>query len=600
MKSVNPDLQIQLQNLPDKPGVYLFRDSRNKLLYIGKAKNIQNRVRSYFQQGRSSDPKTDAMVSEVESLEFLVTESELEAFMLESNLVKSKAPRYNIRLKDDKRFLMIKLTTDESYPRVTLTRRSVNDGARYFGPYLPASLARSTIKLINRHFQLRTCDIEIDGKRARPCLEYDIKRCLGPCVAGLCTPEQYGAAVEDVVLLLQGKNDQLAASLEKKMENASVEARFEAAAFYRDRLRMVRELARTQRMINNRLDDVDVFAFHREGSRLALQLFTLREGKILGKKEFFWEDLESFEPGRFLRDALQQFYVAGTFIPAAVYLPVLIEDRELMEAWLSDRSGQRVRVHVPVRGEKRQLIEFAAENAKVAFDGRFKTSRSRKVDVLRQIQEMLELPQLPARIEAFDVSNIQGSETVASMVVCTDGVMNKAEYRKFRVKTVSGPDDFASIREVIDRRYRRLSADGGPFPDLVLIDGGKGQLHAAAEAMDRLSLDIPLASIAKKEEIIFVRGWDEPIELAKTSPLLHLVQEIRDESHRFAVGYHRKRRSLRDSRSELDSIPGIGKTRKINLLRHFGSLHRIRSVSESDLAKVIGPKAARRVREVLG
>ncbi|HEY3131134.1 MAG TPA: excinuclease ABC subunit UvrC [Acidobacteriota bacterium] len=596
---MNLDLETRIQNLPDKPGVYLFQNEESKIIYIGKAKNLKNRVRSYFQQGRITDSKTDAMVAEVCDLEFLVTDSELEAFMLESNLVKRNEPKYNVRLKDDKRFLMIKLTINEPYPRVMLTRRAAHDGALYFGPYLPASLARNTIKLINRHFQLRTCDIEIDGTRPRPCLEYDIKRCLGPCVAGLCTPEEYSAAVQDVILLLQGKNEELAASLEQKMMAAAEEHRFEAAAFYRDRLIMVRDLARTQRMISSRLDDVDVFSYHQEGSRLALQLFTLREGKILGKKEFFWEDLLTFEPPQFLRGALQQFYVSGTFIPAEIYLPVQIEDQELMEAWLSERSGRRVHIRVPSRGEKKELIDFASKNAKIAFDARFKISRSGKIQVLHQLQETLDLAQLPSRIEAFDISNIQGRETVASMVVCIDGVMDRSQYRKFKVQTVSGPDDFASIREVIYRRYRKVAAQDRPLPDLILIDGGKGQLHAAAEALDKLNLDILLASIAKREEIIFVRGWDDPVLLDKTSPVLHLIQEIRDESHRFAVTYHRKRRSMRDSQSELDSIVGIGQVRKKTLLRHFGSLKRIRDASESELAKVVGPNAAKAVKEGL-
>ncbi|MBI2821026.1 MAG: excinuclease ABC subunit UvrC [Acidobacteria bacterium] len=596
---MNSELQDQLGNLPEKPGVYLFRNSQNRILYIGKGKNLQSRVRSYFQQGRITDPKTEALVAEVACLEFLITDSELEAFILESNLIKRNEPKYNVRLKDDKRFLMIKLTVNEPCPRVMLTRRKADDGALYFGPYLPASLARSTIKLINRHFQLRTCDIEIDGKRARPCLEYDIKRCLGPCVAGLCTREQYQAAVEDVVLLLQGRNDLLIATLEQKMMAAAGETRFEAAAFYRDRIAIVRDLARTQRMISSQLDDVDVFAYHREGSRLALQLFTLRQGKIVGKKEFFWEDLLDFQPEQFLREALQQYYIAGTFIPAEICLPDSLEDRELMEAWLSEKSGRRVRIHTPRRGERRQLIEFASNNARIAFDARFRISRAGKVQVLQHLQEVLDLPELPSRIEAFDISNIQGQESVASLVVCTDGVMDKNRYRKFRVKTVSGPDDFASLREVVYRRYRRLADEGALLPNLVLIDGGKGQLHAAAEALDKLNLDIPLASIAKREEIIFVRGWDDPVVLERTSPVLHLIQEIRDESHRFALGYHRKRRSIRDSRSALDAISGVGEVRKKTLLRYFGSLKRIRDASEPELARVIGPKAAKALKEGL-
>ncbi|HEY2931379.1 MAG TPA: excinuclease ABC subunit UvrC [Acidobacteriota bacterium] len=597
---MNPELATRLENLPAKPGVYLFKNRQGKTIYIGKARSLKGRVRSYFQQGRIADAKTDALVHEVEDLEYLVTDSELEAFMLESNLVKRSEPKYNVRLKDDKRFLMIKLTVNEPYPRVLLTRRAANDGSLYFGPYIPASLARNTIKLINRHFLLRTCDIEIDGKRDRPCLEFHIKRCLGPCVEGLCTPEQYKSAVEDVVLLLQGRNEQLADSLEQKMLTAAQEARFEAAAFYRDRLTMVRDLARTQRMINNRLDDVDVFAYHQEGSRLALQLFTLREGKILGKKEFFWEDLLIFNAESFLGDVLQQFYESGVFIPASIYVPLPIADQKLTEDWLSEKSGRRVHIHAPSRGSKRQLVDFAEKNAKIAFDARFRISRSGKELVIRQVQEILDLPDVPARIEAFDISNIQGSETVASMVACVDGIMDRSQYRKFKVRTVEGPDDFSSIREVVYRRYKKLLDESRPLPDLILIDGGKGQLHAAAEAIDKLDLEIPLASIAKREEIIFVRSLDEPIVLERTSPVLHLIQEIRDEAHRFAVTYHRKRRSIRDAHSDLDTIAGIGKVRKMTLLRYFGSVKRVRDATEAELAKVIGPRAARSVKEGLG
>lgn len=596
-------LESRLEHLPARPGVYLFKDDAGRIIYIGKAKNLRQRVRSYFQAGRTQDFKAEFLSRRVSDLEYVVTDNELEALILESHLVKKHQPRFNVKLKDDKAFLHIKLTVNEPYPRVLLTRRIQEDWALYFGPYLPASLARATVKIINRHFLLRTCDLPIDGRLERPCLEYFIKRCLGPCVRGLCTPEEYQKAVQDVILLLEGKNSELLASLRQKMLEASEKQRFEAAAFYRDRMRMVEELAERQKMVLSGVDDVDVFAYYREGARLALQLFTLRNGKVVGKREFYWEDLNLFDPAKFLRDALQQYYLNAGFVPGEIYLPVQIEDQELMQRWLSGRRPGRskTRILVPRRGHKHDLLVLVEKNAKVAFESRFKVLKSEKQKLLERLQAELDLPSFPRRIEAFDISNIQGSETVASMVVCQDGLMRPGEYRKFRIQSVRSPDDFSAISEVVRRRYRRLLDEEHPLPHLILIDGGKGQLHAAYQVLAELGIeDTPLASIAKREERIYVQGQEEPIRLEPTSPVLHLIQEIRDEAHRFAVTYHRRRRSLRDFTSELDAVPGIGDKRKKRLLRNFGSVARIRRASEEELVPFVGRKLARLLKEHLG
>jgi len=595
-------LRARLQSLPEKTGVYLFKDETGKIIYIGKAKSLRNRVRSYFQSSRQVDAKTEVLKQHIRDLEYITTDNEVEALILESTLAKRHKPRFNVNLKDDKAFLNIKLTVQEPYPRVLLTRRVLDDGALYFGPYLPASLARNTVKIINRHFLLRTCDLEINGKLERPCLEYHIRRCLGPCVAGLCTAEEYQKAVRDVVLLLEGKNEQLIDSLTGKMKEASAKQMYEAAAFYRDRIQMVKDLAEKQKMVMSGVDDVDVFAYHRQGPRVALQLFTLRNGQVVGRREFFWEDLEFFNPAQFLRDALQQYYLTAGFIPHEVYLPVEIEDQDLISEWLTRKSASRRTVHLlsPKRGQKHNLLLLVEENAKASFENRFLLQRPARQAVLERLQKELGLPEAPRRIEAFDISNIQGAESVASMVVCEEGAMKRSEYRKFRIRTVRGADDFASMFEVVNRRYKRILEEGQRFPDLILIDGGKGQLHSAYQALQGLGVeDANLASIAKREEVIFIQGQDEPLILESDSPVLHLVQEIRDEAHRFAVQYHRKRRSLRDFDSALDQIPGIGEKRKKRLLRNFGSITGVRQASVEELIPFVGEKLARVIKAKL-
>ena len=597
-------LEEKLKTLPLSPGVYLHKDEAGKIIYVGKAKNLRHRVRSYFQSSRGHDRKTRELVRRIADLEFIVTDNEVEALVLESNLIKQHKPRFNVLLKDDKQYPHLKLTINEPFPRVMITRRIQRDGALYFGPFLPASLARRTIDLINRSFQLRTCDIEIDGKLPRPCLEYHIKRCLGPCVKGLCTPAEYQESVRDVRLLLEGKNRELADTLEARMMQASEEMRFEMAAKYRDLRKTVLAIAEQQKMATSPERDVDIFGYYHEGARLALQLFTMREGKIVGRREFFWEDLpeDSFDPSQFLSEVLAQYY-STDYVPREIHVPVDFEDREVLEKALSERRGRRVHILDPQRGEKRDLIDLVEKNAKLAFEQRFRVLQPDMERVLEELQEALELPRFPARIESFDISNISGAENVAGMVVCENGKMNRAEYRRFKIKTVEGANDFASMHEVVFRRYRRLLDEGKPLPDLVMIDGGKGQLGAAAAAMRELDLEaLPMIGVVKPprrhNEVshLLVKGREhEPIFLDPHSPVLRLIQMIRDETHRTAVAYHRKRRELRDFTSELSEIPGVGEKRKTRLLRNLGSIQRVASASVAELTPFVGRKTAEEI-----
>jgi len=604
------NLEQKLKEIPTSPGVYLHKDAAGRILYIGKAKSLRSRVRQYFQAGGpvrfGYDIKTVELIKQIADVEFIVTDNEVEALILEATLVKQHQPRFNYKLKDDKSYPHLKLTINEPFPKVVITRRIQRDGALYFGPFLPASLARKTIDLINRTFQLRTCDIEIDGKAPRPCLEYHIKRCLGPCVKGLCTPAQYQEAVRDVRLLLEGRNTELADTLEGRMAQASEGMHYELAAKYRDLRKTVIKLSEQQKMATSPERDVDIFGYYREGQRLALQLFTLREGQIVGRREFFWEDLplDDFNPALFLSEVLAQYY-SSDYVPKEIYVPVNFDDRELLEKALSRRKGRRVRIMDPQRGEKRDMIDLVEKNAKLAFEQRFRVLKPDMKLVLEELQETLELPHFPALIESFDVSNIQGAENVAGMVVCENGKMNRSQYRKFKIRSVEGSNDVASMREAVFRRYRRLLDEGKPLPDLIMIDGGKGQLSAAAGALRELGLEaLPMVGVVKPplrhNEVshLLVKGReDEPVYLDSHSLILRLLQMIRDETHRYAVTYHRKRRELRDFTSELTAIPGVGEKRKTRLLRNLGSIQRIARASVPELAPFVGRKTAEEIVE---
>jgi excinuclease ABC subunit C len=606
-------LDEKLKEIPRAPGVYLYKDAAGKIIYIGKAKNLRNRVRSYFQAGRTADfsygIKTGELVKQIADVEIIVTDNEVEAFILEATLVKQHQPYFNYKLKDDKSYPHLKLTITEPFPKCVITRRVQNDGALYFGPFLPASMARRTIDLINRTFQLRTCDIEIDGKAPRPCLEYHIKRCLGPCVKGLCTAEEYQEAVRDVRMLLEGRNTELANQLAERMLQASDDMRYELAAKYRDLRKTVIKLSEQQKMATTVESDVDIFGYYREGKRLALQLFTMREGDIVGRREFFWEDLpeEDFNPAEFLSEVLAQYY-SSDYVPREIHVPIEFNDRELLEKALTERRGRRVHILAPQRGEKRDMIDLVEKNAKLAFEQRFRVLKPDMKRVLEEMQETLELPRFPARIESFDVSHIQGAENVAGMVVCENGKMNRNEYRKFKIRSVEGADDFASMHEAVLRRYRRVRDEEKSLPDLILIDGGKGQLSAAAESMRELDLEaVPMIGVVKpplrhnEVAYLLVKGReDEPIYLDSHSPILRLIQMIRDETHRYAVTYHRKRRELRDFTSELSAIPGVGDKRKTRLLRQFGSIQKIAIATVEELAPFVGRKTATEIVDHFG
>lgn len=594
-------LAEKIRRLPEAPGCYLFRDHAGEVIYIGKAKNLRHRVRQYFHSSRWHDAKTSELVAHITDLEYIVTDTEIEALILEGHLIKRYQPRFNALLKDDKHYPHLKLTINEPFPRVVKVRKIERDGALYFGPYLPASLADQVLDLIQREFRLRPCSDEVFHtyqRKGRPCLQYQIKRCLGPCVEGLFGRDQYWEAVRDVRLFLEGKNRDLARSLRERMERAAEELRFEAAARYRDLLRVVERLGEEQKMALPTEVDADIFGLHTDGRRLALYLFTMREGKIVGKRDFYWEELPPGDLGRFLAQVLVQYYEAGDYVPSEIVLPCAIEDRRLIERWLSARKGRRVRVQEPKRGVKRELVALATQNAKLAFEERFRVLRPEMSQVLEELGRALGLPQPPQRIEAFDVSHLQGTETVASLVVCEAGAMRKSEYRHYLVKTAREGDDYGALREVVHRRYARVLREARPLPDLVLIDGGKGQLRAAAEALEELNLaTLPVAALAKREEVLYVQGRAEPLVLDRHSPALHLIQMIRDEAHRFAVTFHRRRRQRRDFASELLAIPGIGERRKDRLLRNFGSVARIRRATVEELRPFVGERLAQRIVE---
>ncbi|HEY1939613.1 MAG TPA: excinuclease ABC subunit UvrC [Candidatus Angelobacter sp.] len=612
------DLTEKIRTLPLRPGVYLYKNAEGEVIYVGKAKNLRARVRSYFQEGvGEADAKTGSLLREAVDVEYIVVDNNKEALALENNLIKQKKPRFNILLRDDKTYPYIKLTLGERYPRVYVTRRLRKDGSNYYGPYFPGNLAYRIVDLIHRSFLVPSCKVDLTRYHLRPCLQYYIKRCLGPCVQDLTTPDAYLEAVHDVQLLLEGRQTDLAKSLRTRMEEAAVQQEYERAARYRDMLSTVAQLQEKQRMAAAEGDDQDVFGYHFENDMLAVNVFHLRGGKILDRREFFWEELPEitvpqalsegpngpqaplpavfaaegghgpqtslFHPGEFFSALMKQVYIDQQYVPRDILAPADFEDRTELEELLSEKRGSRVEILVPQRGEKRSLIDLAAQNAKQSFDQRFRVMKPQAKAVQEALQDALGLPDAPKRIECFDISHIQGSETVASMVVWEDGKMNKNEYRKFIVRTVTGVDDFASMREVVGRRYKRLRDEDKTFPSLVLIDGGLGQLHAAAQALDELGItNQPLAAIAKKEEIIYVFGQeDDPVILDRHSPVLHLVQMVRDESHRFAVTFHRKRRQMRDRKSELLEIPGVGERTRQRLLQHFGS---VRAVQQADAA----------------
>jgi len=591
------ELREKVAQLPTQPGVYLYTDGAGTVLYVGKANNLRSRVRSYFSEERLADSKTGSLIAEARDIQFVQVDNNKEALALENNLIKQYKPRFNILLRDDKTYPYVKLT-NEKYPRVYVTRRILKDGAGYYGPFFPGNLAHRLVHFIHRHFKVPSCKIDLGRKHTHPCLQYHIHRCLGPCTPGLTTDEAYGAAVRDVRLFLEGRHRDLADELERRMNTASEEMRFEEAASLRNLATTVREMEQRQKMAAVEGEDVDIFAYHAEPPLVAVNLFHLRHGKIVDRREFFWEDQMHFNPSEFFEALLKQVYLNNQHIPGRIHVPADFEQREELEEFLSDLRGRRVEITTPQRGTKKALLDLVETNAKHSFDQRFRVMKPSSKAIGAALQEALNLPEAPRRIECFDISHIQGTDKVASMVVWEDGKMKKSDYRKFIIRTVVGNDDFASMREVITRRYAKLQEEKRPFPGLVLVDGGLGQLHAAAEALEALGNTYqPLASIAKREEWIYVYGQeDEPIVLDKFSPILHLVQTIRDEAHRFAVTFHRTRRNAKRLTSELHEVAGIGPKTVEKLLRTFGSLERVRQASDDELARVIGKACAARLQ----
>jgi excinuclease ABC subunit C len=605
------DLLQKIRTLPTSPGVYLYKNAEGEVIYVGKAKNLRARVRNYFAEGRIEDAKTDSLLRQAVDLEYIVVANDKEALALENNLIKQKKPRFNILLRDDKTYPYIKLTLGERWPRVFVTRRLKKDGSLYYGPYFPANLAYRTVDLIHRYFLIPSCTVDLRRFHPRPCLQYYIGRCLGPCVEGLVSPERYQEAVRDVRMFLEGRQTELSRSLQQRMEKAAEQQQYELAAKYRDLISTVEDLQARQRIAAAEGNDADVFGYHWENAMLAVNLFHMRGGRVLDRREFFWEDVphtamrdlpdgrSEFDPGAFFASLLQQLYLDQQYVPRNIYVPVDFEDRELLADLLGEGCGHRVEITIPQRGDKRALIDLASNNAKQSYDQRFRVRKPATRQIQEALQDALTLPELPRRIECFDISHIQGAETVASMVVWEDGKMKKSDYRKFIIRDVAGVDDFAAMREVVTRRYRRLLEEKRPLPSLVLIDGGIGQLHAAAEALEALTITTqPLASIAKREEIIYVYGQeDEPVVLDHHSPVLHLIQQIRDEAHRFAVTFHRKRRQMRDRATELRSIPGVGASTTRRLLEHFGSLQAVKQADAAALSAVVTRPQAEAILE---
>jgi excinuclease ABC subunit C len=623
------DFYEKIRTLPTQPGVYLYKNAEGEVIYVGKARNLRSRVRSYLLAASQANAKTGTLMREAVDVDYILVANEMEALALENNLIKQRKPRFNILLRDDKTYPYVKLTLGDRFPKVFVTRRLRKDGSAYYGPYFPGNLAYRVAEVIHRSFLIPSCKVDLSRYHPRACLQYYIHRCLGPCVKELTTPEAYHLAVKDAQLFLEGRHGELERSLHGRMAEAAGAEQFELAARYRDLISTVHQIGEKQRIATAESDDADVFGYHFESECLAVNLFHIRSGKIVDRREFFWEELpeflspptieaeldedsdpvmpqviegaesepHAFDAGEFFSALLKQLYIDQQYVPRSILVPVDFEDRDVLCTLLAERSGHRVELAAPQRGDKRSLIDLAGQNAKQSYTQRFRVLEPSRKAIQEALADALMLPELPKKIECFDISHIQGAETVASMVVWEDGAMKKSAYRKFKVNTVTGVDDFASMREVVFRRYKRVKESGDTMPSLILIDGGLGQLHAAFSALEELGFTSqPLASIAKREEVIYVYGnEDEPVVLDRRSPVLHVVQVIRDESHRFAIGYHRKRREMRDRDSELLQVPGVGAGTRQRLLTHFGSLREVQKATVESLAAVVNRKTAEAV-----
>jgi excinuclease ABC subunit C len=628
-------LTATVKNLPRKPGVYIMKDEAGRVIYVGKAINLRNRVRSYFQSPGGLQMKTRRLVSTIEDLEYIVTASELEALILECTLIKKHRPFFNVRLRDDKNYLYIKITLNEEWPRVFTTRRVEKDGAKYFGPYASAKSVRATLELLNRLFPYRTCDRTITGKDRRACLYLYMHRCLGPCI-GVTTKAEYDQAVRQAIQFLEGKHEGVVNDLTNDMNAAADGLNFERAAALRDKLQAISRVAETQRVVSATYADQDVIAFARSDGEACVQLFFIRGGRLIGRENYVLEGTNESEDREVLGSFLEQFYESAQDIPPKILLPNEVDEMRIIESWLRSKRGTKVSLTVPRQGEGKQLVEMAAENASetlAQLRALWLADSQKTMGAVLELQEYLDLTTAPLRIECYDISNIQGTSPVGSMVVFENGAPKNAHYRRFKIKTVQGANDYAMMQEVLRRRFKRASLTGAEkppadertadeqqaesaaetaasnevdpwtiMPNLVIIDGGKGQLNAALEVLDDLGVtEVPTVGLAKEHEEIFTRGCPDPIILPRTSQALYLVQRIRDEAHRFAITYHKKIRQKKGMRSLLDEVRGIGPRRKAALLKRFGNVQAIRDASIDDVAAVPGMTraAAQRLKEML-
>jgi excinuclease ABC subunit C len=589
-------LAARIRELPDRPGIYIFKDAAGKVLYVGKANSLRKRAASYL--AREHEPRLAAMVAEAADLEFVVTDSAAEALLLENNWIKRRRPRYNILLRDDKTYPYLKLTVQEPYPRLAFTRRIRDDGAEYFGPFLPGGLARKAIKLVQKLFLVRVCQIDVDGSLPRPCLYYDMHRCLGPCVAALTTRERYAEAVQQARLFLAGRNEALVRRLKREMWEAAEATDYESAARLRDTLAEVEAIGERRKLSSVAGEDVDVYGVHVAGGHAAVVVLVMRGGQVLDRRELFWEGVGHISPELLLSQVVPQIYDRTTFIPKEIHLPAPIEGEEALLAWLSERKGERVYLRLPSRGPKAERVALARHNAEMAHRRRFRGQEI--APGAAALERRLELMEPPRRVEGFDISHFQGGETVASLVVWEEGRMRKSDYRTFNIRGLDQADDFAAMRQAVERRYRRRLEELGEMPDLILIDGGRGQLNAALAALADLGVEeTPIVALAKREEELYLPSRPEPLLLDRADPGLRLLQQIRDEAHRFAVSRHRRRRSARTLHSRLDDLAGIGPHRRKRLLTHFGSLEKVREAPLPALIEALGPTLGPRIFDQL-
>ncbi len=588
-------LEEKLNNLPDKPGVYLMKDHKGGIIYVGKAINLKNRVKSYFVSQHADSPKTRLLVQNICDFECILTDTEVEALILESNLIKKHKPKYNIRLTDDKHYPYLRVTVQEAYPRIEIVRSIKKDGARYFGPYTDTGAVNETLKLLKRIFPVRSCKQAVFTRQERPCLNAHIRQCQAPC-CGLISNEDYRKIINEVILFLEGRQEDLIRRFNLRMLKAAEELQFEKAAEIRDQLQSIEKIIEKQKIISERLVDMDVINYARNENETCLEIFFVRRGKLLGRDHFFIEGPAGISGQEILTAFLKQYYSRTEYVPLEVLLPETVEEKAVLETWLAEKRGARVSLKVPQKGDKRDLLELVGKNAQESLQQEFRTKRHQDKkgrEALSEIAQALALPTEPVRIECYDISHIQGTQTVASMVVFERGKAASAEYRRFKIKTTDGPDDFAAMAEVIKRRLSKASTGDEKFqtlPDLIIVDGGKGQLSAALAVMEGLGYGaLPLAALAKENEWLFVRGNPNPLILPRDSQGLYLLQRIRDEAHRYAITYHRLLRGKRSLSSALDEIPGIGPKRKAALLKHFGlSLKKIAGASSEELAGVEG------------